>query len=207
MEHIVYPRLGWKLQSVGNGAELLNHLVRPKVLWRQLGQMPVVNGHDIALVQAEPCPLADFKFEMAVLLVVYELHNPLCLKKPIAHLRKEDVLIPELSIHRHYPCHVRQHRKQSWWWPTVYDFEWRRLQHCLVRRVVAVFCPWKPSQSALVSIAGQTAEVNCDDSVCDLGLPIGLWPESRAGAQCCPAEAKKLLPHRAGEDGVPVADD
>jgi hypothetical protein len=66
----------------------------------------------------------------------------------------------------------------------------------------------RPShRSQLGSIAGQTVKVNRDDSVCDLGLPIGLWQESRAGVQCCPAEAKKLLPHRAGEDGIPVTDD
>jgi hypothetical protein len=83
--------------------------------------MPVANGHGGALVQAELRPLADFKFELAVLLVVCELHDPLCLKKPIAHLHKEDVPIPELSIHHRYPCHARQHRKQSWWWPSIDD--------------------------------------------------------------------------------------
>jgi hypothetical protein len=106
MEHIVYPRLGWKLQPVGNDAESLNHLVRPKVFRRQLGQRLVVNGHGGVLVQAEPCPLTDFKFELAVLLVVRELHDPLCLKKPIAYLRK-DVPITELTIHRSHSCCAR----------------------------------------------------------------------------------------------------
>jgi hypothetical protein len=207
MEHIVNPRLGRKLQLVGDNIESLDHLVSPKVLRRQLGQGPVSNGLSGALVQTEPCPLTDFKFELAMLLVVCELHDPLRLKKPIAHLHKEDVPILELSIHRRHPCHARQHRKQSWRRPTVDNFEWCRLQRCLVRSVIAIFCPWKPLQPALGSIADQAAEVNRDNPVCDLRLPVGLRPEGRTGAQRRPTEAEKLSPHRAGEDGVPVADD
>jgi hypothetical protein len=39
-----------------------------------------MNGHGGTLVQVEPHELTDFKFVLAVLLVVRELHDPLCLK-------------------------------------------------------------------------------------------------------------------------------
>jgi hypothetical protein len=151
MEHIVYLHLRWKLQPVGAAADPLNYLVGPEVFRRQLGQRPVANGHGDVLVQAEPRPLADLKLELTVLLVMRELHDPLCLKKLIAHLHKKDAPIAELLIHHRHP---RRTRKQGRWRLTIDDFERRRLQRCLVRSIIAIFRPWKPPQAALGSITG-----------------------------------------------------
>jgi hypothetical protein len=60
---------------------------------------------------------------------------------------------------------------------------------------------------ALWAITSEVVEVDGDDAVCDLRLPVSLRVEHRACLELRAAEAEEFPPHGAGEDGVPVAND
>jgi hypothetical protein len=90
--------------------------------------MPVADGHGGVLVETEPHPITDVELELAVLLVVCELHDPLSLKEPIMDFCQEYVPVPELVIHRRNPHCPRKHRQQCWRRPTVDNLKWHSLQ-------------------------------------------------------------------------------
>ena len=57
------------------------------------------------------------------------------------------------------------------------------------------------------TIAGQASEVDAQDTICHLGLPISMRVERRTEAELDTGELEQFRPECAGEDRIPITDD
>jgi hypothetical protein len=106
------------------------------------------------------------------------LHEGLGLKKTVPYLDEERVPVTELAINRGDAASSRLERNHGRRRSVVDHLEGSGAERCLIRCVVAVLHPRRPTKPALRSIPGETAEVNRDDVVGYLRLLVNTGSRS-----------------------------
>jgi len=157
------------------------------------------------VVEVQPLPIPHCKLHEAARTVGHLLHDVLGLVKAVANVGEECVALKELAVQGHHPSQSRPIGCQGGRRVTVDHLKRRSLERCLVAGVVAVFGPWQPPQPLPRPITRQATQVDVQDPVGDLRLPICLGVEGRAETQLDTGEGEEFRPKLAGKDGIAIA--
>jgi hypothetical protein len=105
------------------------------------------------------------------------------MEKAVADLCQEGVSVLKLLVERLHVCGASLVRQRSWRVTPVDHPERCRLKSSMVGGVVAIFGPWEPPKPTLRSVAGETAQVDAQNPISDLGLAVRLGVEGCAHAE------------------------
>jgi len=156
------------------------------------------------MVQMEPRPIAHLQDHVAVPLIVVVLHVILSIEQSLSDLLQESITVLKLPVQRHDSRHARLVGGHGRRWPAVDDLEWCCPQGRLERGVIDKLCPGQPAEPTARPIASQAAEVDAQDAVGHLRLPVGLRMERGAEAELDTGQLEELLPEGTREHRVSI---
>jgi hypothetical protein len=172
MEDIMDATLGRQRQPVGNMADARQHLKWPIELGSELAPCLVDQCGSQAVMKAHPYPIAFYKCQLLVVLIIVALHQVLGMVQLIFDLCQELIAFKELLVHREHLRLAAFIGEQRRWITIVYHLEGCRSESCLKVCVVAVFGPWQPVQPATWLISCKIAKVDSQNPIGHLRLTM-----------------------------------